>query len=788
MSFKKQLSYTLFFILIFPFVLNASNLSKMYIEGNGKRLRNAIVPQDTLDANGLQASMIRIITDMKGSLKFDSNRGIIGSKVKPGQTDIYLSKHTRQIKIFKEGFEPLEVILSDFGVVLEEGAVFELKLVTDKKKDIVIISEPSDVEKIIDGKSIGKAKSLKLPFGKHTLTLKKEGYRTKHIKIEIDDTTTLLQGEQFKLEEIEPTVLKIDSYPQGAKVFINDKEEGQTPYTSFKFPAVYKLRITKNGYVPIEKEIEIKDDQNTFFYNLIKNASYINLKVVPSDATVLIDGKDYTNKSNIEIAPGKHTISVTKNLYFPFKKEIDLKVGETLIPNPLEINLKKNASYINLKVAPYNATVLIDGKNYTNRRDIEVSPGKHTISVTKNSYLAFTKEIDLKLGETLIPNPLEINLTKNTGVINLTINPSDAKVFVNNIEQNKIDNRLELAPATYKIEVKKQGYDSASKVISLKLKDEIDLNFTLKQHLGKLQFSVNPVNANILLLKNNREIEKWQGLKYFKNLPVGEYEIVAKQEGYKTYKKKIFIEKDKLNNFTAVLIVGKDYPDITNSIGMEFVLVEQGTFKMGSNSGGSDERPIHTVNITKDFYVGKYEVTQGEWEKVMGNNPSKFKSCGAKCPVEKVSWNDVQRFIKKLNKMEGTDKYRLLTEAEWEYVSRGGNNSKGYKYSGSNSMDEVAWYTDNSGSGTHKVGLKKPNELGIYDMTGNVWEWVQDGYDGNYYSKSPTNNPLNSSGSRFVLRGGFWYGNSYNCRVANRADFSPGYSAASVGFRLAKTL
>ena len=647
MSFKKQLSYTLFFILIFPFVLNASNLSKMYIEGNGKRLRNAIVPQDTLDANGLQASMIRIITDMKGSLKFDSNRGIIGSNVKPGQTDIFLSKHTRQIKIFKEGFEPLEVILSDFGVVLEEGAVFELRLVSDKKKSIAIISDPSDAEKIIDGKSLGKSETLKISFGKHTLTLKKEGYKTKQIKIEIDDTTTLLKGNQFTLEEISPATLNINSSPNGAKVFINDKEEGMTPYGTFKFPAVYKLRIVKNGYVPIEENIEIKDDQNTFFYNLIKNVSYINLKVTPSDATV----------------------------------------------------------------------------------------------------------------------------------------------FVNNQEQRVIDNQIELAPATYKIEVKKQGYDSASKVISLKLKDEINLNFTLKEHLGKLQFSVNPINANVSLLKNNREIEKWQGLKYFKNLPVGEYEIVAKQEGYKTYKKKIFIEKDKLNNFTAVLTVGTDCPDkeITNSIGMEFVLVKKGSFQMGSNTY-SREKPIHTVNITKDFYVGKYAVTRGEWEKVMGNNPSYFSSCGANCPVEQVSWNDVQKFIKKLNTMEGTDKYRLLTEAEWEYVARGGNKSKGYKYSGSNSIDEVAWYTDNSGSGTHKVGLKKPNELGIYDMTGNVWEWVQDRYDKNYYSKSPANNPLNSSGSNFVLRGGSWYGYSSYCRVAYRYHLSPFSSDNDLGFRLAKTL
>ncbi len=214
---------------------------------------------------------------------------------------------------------------------------------------------------------------------------------------------------------------------------------------------------------------------------------------------------------------------------------------------------------------------------------------------------------------------------------------------------------------------------------------------------------------------------------------------------------------------------------------IQMVFVKGGTFQMGSNIE-DDEKPIHSVTVS-DFYIGKYEVTQKLWKEIMGNNPSDFK--GDNLPVEKVSWNDIQDFLKKLNKKTGKN-FRLPTEAEWEYAARGGNKSRNYKYSGSNNIDDVAWYDNNSDNETHTVGSKKSNELGIYDMSGNVWEWCSDWYDGNYYSKSPKENPTGpTAGSYRVLRGGSWFSSAKSCRPANRNYNTPDNSNASIGFRFA---
>ena len=218
---------------------------------------------------------------------------------------------------------------------------------------------------------------------------------------------------------------------------------------------------------------------------------------------------------------------------------------------------------------------------------------------------------------------------------------------------------------------------------------------------------------------------------------------------------------------------------------IEMVWVSGGTFTMGATSEqGSDayddEKPAHSVTLG-GYYIGKYEVTQKLWKAVMGSNPSEFK--GDNLPVENVSWNDVQEFIRKLNQLTGKN-YRLPTEAEWEYAARGGDNSRGYKYSGSNSIGNVAWYWDNSNGAIHPVGTKSPNELGLYDMSGNVFEWCQDWY-GSYSSALQSNPKGHDSGVDCVLRGGSFYSDAKCCRVSFRDSSIPTNDINHLGFRLA---
>ncbi len=225
------------------------------------------------------------------------------------------------------------------------------------------------------------------------------------------------------------------------------------------------------------------------------------------------------------------------------------------------------------------------------------------------------------------------------------------------------------------------------------------------------------------------------------------------------------------------------HAQITNTIGMEFVRIPAGTFRMGSDSA-SNEGPVHEVTISRAFYLGKHEVTQGQWEAVMGSNPSWFNGCGADCPVEQVSWEEAQAFIRALNEQEGVPgRYRLPTEAEWEYAARAG--TAGDRYG---ELDEIAWYSGNSEGRTHPAGRKAANAWGLHDMLGNVEEWVADWFAGDYYASSPRTDPQGpESGSNRVLRGGGWHRSGRGCRASRRYNSSPGNRRDILGFRLLRT-
>lgn len=232
---------------------------------------------------------------------------------------------------------------------------------------------------------------------------------------------------------------------------------------------------------------------------------------------------------------------------------------------------------------------------------------------------------------------------------------------------------------------------------------------------------------------------------------------------------------------------------ISNSLGMEFVYIQPGMFTMGSppNETGRDkDETQHQVTLTEGFYLQTTEVTQGQWQAVIGSNPSYFKNCGNDCPVERVSWDDAQEFIRKLNQREGGVRYRLPTEAEWEYAARAGsatafaNGNIAELICGYDSkLDAMGWYCGNSDEKTHPVAQKQANAWGLYDMLGNVWEWCQD-WKGDYPSGSVTDPTGPSDGFCRVYRGGTWGSGAVFCRSAERDCFTPGFRGFSLGLRI----
>lgn len=230
---------------------------------------------------------------------------------------------------------------------------------------------------------------------------------------------------------------------------------------------------------------------------------------------------------------------------------------------------------------------------------------------------------------------------------------------------------------------------------------------------------------------------------------------------------------------------GKIFKDCADCPDM--VAIPAGSFDMGSNNGDDNEKPVHHVTLSHAFAIGKTEVTQGQWKAIMGNNPSKFASCGDNCPVEQVSWDDIQTFLEKFNAKTGK-KYRLPSEAEWEYACRAGGQQE---YCGSDTLDSVGWYgglakpAGNSGKTTNPVATKQPNAWGLYDMSGNVWEWVEDVYHDSYKGAPTDGSAWQGDGALHVPRGGGW---SYAQHAAKRGGSESDYRFSTIGFRLARTL
>ena len=349
-----------------------------------------------------------------------------------------------------------------------------------------------------------------------------------------------------------------------------------------------------------------------------------------------------------------------------------------------------------------------------------------------------------------------------------------------------------IVPGVWATAVSAQGADDWGRADAL-YRMSLDETDALAQNLiaaasntGRLHVDTLPQGARVRIM--NIKPKFYQGIKLNK----GRYRLEVSADGWETKVMWVTLgagEDKKVTVRLERVSAGVSGKRLTNSLGMEFEAIPAGSFTMGSPSsekGRDRDERRHRVRLSRGFYMQTTEVTQGQWRAVMGNNPSGFKSCGDDCPVEHVSWRDVQKFISELNRREGGKKYRLPTEAEWEYAARAGG-GRAYSYGGDKGQfAKYAWFIDNSGGRPHPVARKKANAWGLYDMHGNVWEWCQDWYGG-YPSKSVTNPRGPKTGSGRVNRGGSWSSSADGCRSANRFKSHPGRRYGSLGFRLARS-
>lgn len=495
-------------------------------------------------------------------------------------------------------------------------------------------------------------------------------------------------------------------------------------------------------------------------------------------------------------------LGILRDYYLPMAIASAKTYEMVLIAGEVQTIVKqaRNSQYVVFQLTPPNAFVELDGEVLATNEGTATKMmkfGTYNYRVQAPNYLP-------EAGNVTVNDP------KNKHVVNVSLKPNfssvtlkvdgNAEIWVNGERKGTGSWTGNLGAGTYVFEAKKENHRDSYTSRDIVVTSEPQ-TITLQAPtpiLGEVDINSTPAMADIYI--DGKKMG--QTPQMVSDLLVGQHQVRISKQGFSDYNSTLTVKEGETSVLTAKLEKPKaeqtavvPNSGTTSSTGNQvitvgdvsftMVRVEGGTFQMGATSEQGeyvydDEKPAHQVTLSP-YYIGETEVTQALWEAVMGSNPSNFK--GSKRPVEQVSWDDCQEFIQKLNQKTGK-KFRQPTEAEWEYAARGGNKSQGYKYSGSNNLKKVAWFDDNSSSQTHDVKTKQANELGLYDMSGNVWEWCQD-RKGDYSSGSQTNPVGPSSGSIRVNRGGGWNYDAGRCRVSIRGYDAPGYRRNDLGLRLA---
>lgn len=574
----------------------------------------------------------------------------------------------------------------------------------------------------------------------------------------------------------------VKSDPTGADVYVTEGgvEEwvGTTPFNKqYNLGASFQYRVAKPLYHDEVGMVEITGAQNEVNAALRPAFGSISVTSTPTGATVFLDNepspRGVTPLVINEVASGSHRLAVRKEMYGQKVQNAVVTDGAT---SNVAIMLNPNFARVTVNTFA-DAQILVDGAvKGKGSYSWNQSEGVCEVATRLAGYRDGKRTLQVVAGQDQI---VQLNPSPMYGRLNINSEPMDAEIWIDGRQYGTTPNIISNLLATeHSVTLRKNGCaDFATRVT---IEESKEATVVGKLETGK-SVTISTGSADDIYVDDTKV-----GVSPLTaTLAFGTHNIYAMRAGKKSESKTINISTGYSDtNIQLSFVSNREF----NVKGVKFTMiaVEGGSFTMGGTSeqgrdAWENERPTH--NVTLDSYlIGQTEVTQELWKAVMGTNPSYF--TGYNLPVEQVSWNDCQEFIKKLNSITG-ENFRLPTEAEWEYAARGGQKSKGYKYSGSNNIDNVAWYDDNSSNKTHAVATKQPNELGIYDMSGNVWEWCSDWY-GDYGSEPQINPTGPVHGSYRVCRGGSWYYRAGICRVSFRYYCTPVGRNSDLGLRLAR--
>ena len=568
--------------------------------------------------------------------------------------------------------------------------------------------------------------------------------------------------------------LIINSEPQGAEVWLNNESTGEV--TPFRRKLAIGDEVPYRLSLPLYHDeagmVTVDQPRKELQFALRPAFGSVTVTSTPSGALVFLDEKQVgqTPLTLDRIASGSHSLRLQAPQYAVERRNVSVADGQTA---NVAVTLAARFAEITVQ-APQGAVVTVDGdRKGSGTLSWRQGEGLCDIVVSMAGHRDARRQLEVVAGRAqtvqLTPQPIY-------GSASVDSDPMDAEIWIDGKQYGVTPNVVErLLVGSHTLVLKKSGCADLQQQFSVEEGKEASLSVKLTTGRS-VQFTSEKPGMQIIVDGKELGTTPLTAVVGF-----GHHSVLAMRGG-----DIIDVRDLDITSAGAPLTMAfRDFNQtfMVNGVQFTMVAVKGGTFTMGATSeqgsdAGGDEKPAHQVTLS-DYYIGQTEVTQALWKAVMGSNPSFFK--GDNLPVEHVSWDDCQMFIQKLNQLTGKQ-FRLPTEAEWEYAARGGRKSRDYKYAGGNNIGSVAWYDSNSGKETHAVATKQANELGIYDMSGNVWEWCSDWY-GDYTSSSQSDPQGPSSGSRRVRRGGSYYDCAGFCRVSCRYDF-PVIRNNDLGLRL----